>query len=318
MRIVVLEGDSVGRDISWAVLQQYGELEVCPVLRQEEVRSKIADADIIIPNKLRIDASVLEGSRVKLICEAATGYNNIDIEYCKKQGIAVTNVRNYSTDSVAQHTFALLFAVSERLSYYDQFVKSGCYAASNSFSHLAKGFCELAGKTYGIVGLGNIGRRVAELATAFGCRVIYYSASGNHYDVPYEQVDFEVLLKESDVISVHCPLTERTRYLFTYDAFCRMKKDALFVNVARGPIVCEADLAKALNEELIAGAALDVFEAEPIAADNPLLQVTKKEQLVMTPHIGWGSIEARNRLIADIADSIESYLAGKPMKSALT
>ena len=249
---------------------------------------------------------------------AATGYNNIDLEYCKNRQIKVTNVRNYSTDSVAQHTFALLLSVSERLAYYDHFVKSGDYAGSNSFSHLAMGFRELAGKTYGIVGLGNIGRRVAEIATAFGCRVIYYSASGNRYDVPYTQVDFDTLLRESDVISVHCPLTAQTNHLFTYDAFCEMKDTAIFVNVARGPVVCEADLVRALNEEQIAGAGLDVFEIEPMADDNPLLGVSKKEHLVMTPHIGWGSIEARQRLIADIAESIAEFVSGKPMKSALT
>lgn len=317
MKIVVLEGNAAGQGVSWDVLQQYGELTVYPGLSQAEVREKIRDADVIVPNKLVIDASVLEGSRVRLVCEAATGYNNIDIDYCRAHGIRVTNVRNYSTDSVAQHTLALVLAVSERLAYYDRYVKDGSYAAGTAFSHVAHNFHELSGKTFGIVGLGNIGRRVAELATAFGCRVIYYSASGQTYDVPYTRVSFDELLTDSDILTVHCPLTEQTRHLFTYEAFVKMKPEAVFVNVARGPVVCEADLARAIAEEQIAGAGLDVFEREPMPEDSPLLSVGKQDHLVMVPHIGWGAIEARQRLIADIAHSLSCYKNGTAIPSAI-
>lgn len=311
MKIVVLEGNAAGQGVSWDGLHKYGDVTVYPGLSQKEVREKIADADVIVPNKLVIDESVLAGSKVRLVCEAATGYNNIDIAYCKAHGIQVTNVRNYSTDSVAQHTMALVLAVSERLAYYDRYVKDGSYAAGTSFSHVAHNFHELAGKTFGIVGLGNIGRRVAQMAEVFGCQVIYYSASGRSYDVPYTQVSFDELLTSSDILTVHCPLTEQTRHLFTYDAFVKMKPEAVFVNVARGSVVCEADLARAVEEEQIAGAGLDVFETEPMPVDSPLLSVHKQDHLVMVPHIGWGALEARQRLIADIEHSISCFMRGE-------
>ena len=160
--------------------------------------------------------------------------------------------------------------------------------------------------------MGNIGRQVAKIATAFGCKVIYYSASNNTYDVPYENVDLETILTTSDILSIHCPLTDKTNKLLTYDNIKKMKKDAVIINVGRGPIICEEALAKALDEDLIAGAGLDVFEVEPIKADNPLLKVKDQNKLVMVPHIGWGSVEARTRLVKDIEESITAFLAGKP------
>lgn len=313
MKIVILERASFGYDVSPDNLAQFGELIICENANQEEVPSLIEDADIVLVNKLLMnEQSLSSAKKLKLICEIATGYNNIDLAYCKEKGITVTNVRNYSTDSVAQHTFALLLSVYEHLNYYDRFVKDGTYSTTNSFSHIANGFHELSGKTYGIIGLGNIGRKVAEIATAFGCNVIYYSASGNKYDVPYPSVDFDTLITTSDVVSIHCPLTENTKYLLTYDTFKKMKKDSVIINVGRGPIICEADLAKALNENLIAGAGLDVFECEPIHSDNPLLKVNNQDKLIMVPHIGWGSVEARTRLIKDVEISIQAYLNGTP------
>lgn len=313
MKIVVLERGSLGNDISLDGLNQFGEVVICDNAAMEEVSNLVSDADIVLVNKLPMNEETIgNASNIKLICECATGYNNIDLEYCKKKNITVTNVRNYSTSSVAQHTFALLLSVYERLFYYDQFVKNGTYATTNSFSHIAKGFHELDGKTYGIIGLGNIGRQVAKIATAFGCKVIYYSASNNTYDVPYENVDLETILTTSDILSIHCPLTDKTNKLLTYDNIKKMKKDAVIINVGRGPIICEEDLAKALDEDLIAGAGLDVFEVEPIKADNPLLKVKDQNKLVMVPHIGWGSVEARTRLVKDIEESITAFLAGKP------
>lgn len=313
MNIVVLERGSLGNDISLDGLNRFGNVTLHDNASKEEIPELIKDADIILVNKLPMnEVSLKDAANVKLICECATGYNNIDLDYCKSKNITVTNVRNYSTPSVAQHTFALLLSVYERLFYYDQFVKSGTYATTSSFSHIAKGFHELEGKTYGIIGLGNIGRKVAEIATAFGCKVIYYSASGNKYDVPYECVDFDTLITTSDILSIHCPLTDKTNKLLTYEVFKKMKQDAVVINVGRGPIICEEDLTRALNDNLIAGAGLDVFEVEPIKADNPLLTVTDQNKLVMVPHIGWGSVEARTRLVKDIEESIEAYLAGAP------
>lgn len=308
MKLVVLESQSVGEDISWNSLSDFGELILCKNLAQEDVKDIIKDADIIIPNKLIIDESVLEDSNVKAVFEAATGYNNIDINYCHKKGIIVANVSGYSTNSVVQHTFSLLLSLYENLDYYNKFVKNGSYSASNSFSHFGRTFHELYGKKWGIVGLGNIGRKVAAIAEAFGCDVVYYSSSGNTYDIHYKSLEFNEFLSTCDIITVHCPLTDKTNNLFNFTAFKKMKQSAVLVNVARGPVVNEYDLVKALNENIIAGAALDVFSEEPLAHNSPLLTIKDNGKLLMTPHNAWGSVEARNCLINEVYKNIQCYL----------
>lgn len=312
MKIVVLESLSVGEDVSWGALSEFGEVELCRDLKQEEVKAKAQNADILIPNKLRIDASVLEGSSVKIVCEAATGYNNIDVQYCHAHNIAVANVRGYSTYSVVQHTAALLLALYENLGYYNSFVKEGMYSATNSFSHFGKTFHELYGKRWGIVGLGNIGSRVAAVAQALGAEVVYYSASGRRYNVLYEAVDFDTLLGTCDIITLHCPLNEKTEHMFDKSAFKKMKQSAVLVNVARGPVVKEDDLAAALRNGEIAGAALDVFQQEPLPADSSLLTIKDDGRLLMTPHNAWGSIESRKRLIQELCENIRAFLRGEP------
>ena len=311
MKIVVLEADAVGKDMSYQGYNKFGELEIYGNLPQEKVKETIRDADIIVSNKLLINESVLAGSKVRMIAEAATGYNNIDIAYCKAQGIRVANVAGYSTDSVAQHTVALLLSVYEKLSYYNDFVKSGKYAASSTFCHVENYFHEIAGKTWGIVGLGAIGRATAKIAEAFGAKVIYYSASGNTYDVDYETVDFDTLLTTSDIITVHCPLNDKTNGLFGEDAFCKMKNTAVLINVARGPIVSGQALVDALNKNEIMTAGLDVFEVEPMTADNPLQAFKDDSRLILTPHIGWGTVEARRRVIDEVELNIQAFLDGK-------
>lgn len=308
MKIVVLEAASIGTDVSWDIFDKFGEVVLYDSLPQEKVKAAIVDADIIVPNKLTIDKNVLEGSKVKMVCEAATGYNNIDVNYCKSVGITVTNVRGYSTKSVAQHTVALLLSVYEKLNYYSNYVQSGAYAASGQFSKVDNPFHEISGKTWGIVGLGAIGRETAKLAQAFGAKVIYYSASGNTYDVPYEKVDFDTLLKESDMISIHCPLNQYTEGLFDENAFSKMKTTAILVNVARGPVVSDKALADALKSGQIMAAGLDVFEKEPLPEGNPLYEINDKDKLLMTPHIGWGAVEARTRLLQELELNIEAFL----------
>lgn len=311
MKIIVLEADAVGKDMSYESYSKFGELEIYGNLPQEKVKETIKDADIIVSNKLLINESVLAGSKVQMIAEAATGYNNIDVEYCKKQGIRVANVAGYSTDSVAQHTVALLLSVYEKLSYYNDFVKSGTYSAGSTFCHVENYFHEIAGKTWGIVGLGAIGRATAKLAEAFGAKVVYYSASGNTYDVDYEAVDFGTLLETSDIITIHCPLNEKTNGLFNEEAFRKMKNSAVLVNVARGPIVSAKALVDALNNNEIMAAGLDVFEVEPMTSDNPLQTFKDDSRLVLTPHIGWGTVEARRRLIDEVELNIQAFLDGK-------
>lgn len=308
MKIVVLEAASIGTDVSWENFERFGEVVLYDSLPQEMVKETIKDADIIVPNKLTIDKNVLEGSKVKMVCEAATGYNNIDVDYCRSVGITVTNVRGYSTKSVAQHTVALLLSIYEKLNYYSNYVQSGAYAASGQFSKVDEPFHEISKKTWGIVGLGAIGRETAKLAQAFGANVIYYSASGKTYDVPYEKVEFDTLLRESDIVSVHCPLNEYTEGLFDEKAFAKMKSSAVIVNVARGPVVSDKALANALKTGQIMAAGLDVFEKEPLPEGNPLYGINDKDRLFMTPHIGWGTIEARTRLLRELELNIEAFL----------
>ncbi len=318
LRIVVLEADAAG--VSFAPLEEFGEVITYDHTPQELVAERIREADIVVPNKCILDEKVLAGAReLKLICEAATGYNNIDIDYCERAGIPVTNARGYSTEAVVQHTFALLLHLWEKLGYYSAYVSSGCYSEQPSFTHMGRVFSELYGKRFGIIGLGAIGRRVAEVATAFGMEVVYYSASGNTYDVPYERLEFDEFLKTSDVISCHAPLTDETRGLMNAGAFEKCKRSAVFLNLGRGPIVVESDLVNALEKGQIAGAALDVYEKEPLPGDSPLMGyahvhegTSEADRLLLTPHMAWAPIEARERLVADIAESIRAWLAGAP------
>lgn len=313
MKIVVLEASSVGRDISWNSLSRFGEVTLYDVTPDELVAERIEDADIVIPNKCILnEASLKNAEKLQIICEAATGYNNIDVEYCKARGILVTNAKGYSTEVVAQHTFAMLLSLYEHLDYYTTYVEDGDYSAGASFCHLGKPFHELTNQCYGIIGMGNIGRRVAGIATAFGANVIYYSASGNTYDVPYECVSFEELLRRSDVISIHAPLNENTKGLMNAAAFSKMKRSAVLLNLGRGPIVVEQDLVRALENCEIAAAGLDVYEQEPLPIDSPLRGMMDRDRLLLTPHMAWGSVEARTRLVEDICHSIEAFLKGTP------
>ncbi len=312
MKIVVLEADSIGQDVSWEPLKQYGEVKLYYATPNDKVAERIKDADIVIPNKCILNRQSLEGAaNLKIICEAATGYNNIDIEYCKERNIPVTNVKAYSTDSVAQHTFAMLLSLLEKLDYYTTYVEDGDYSAGAAFSHMGRQFHELNGKCMGIVGLGNIGRRVAELAKAFGMEVIYFSASGNTYNVPYKKVIWEELLECADVISIHAPLNDKTEGIFNSEAFSKMKRTAILLNLGRGPIVAEKDLVRAIEDCEIAAAGLDVYEEEPLAADSMLLSVRNRDRLMLTPHMAWGSVEARTRLVEDLCLSIEGFMNGQ-------
>ena len=311
MKIVVLERNSVGPDIP-VDFSELGEVTYyANTVTVEEVKERVKDADIIVANKSPIKAETLETApNVKLICEFATGYDNVDLAYCKSRGIRVCNVVDYSTEMVAQHTFALALYVSQKLRHYDDYVKSGEYAGQSRFSNFDIPFNELDGKTWGIVGMGNIGRRVARIAESFGCKVIFYSITGKSSVTEYEQVDFETLLKESDYLSLHCPLSDLSRNLINAEALSKMKKSAILVNVARGPVVNNADLAKALENGTIAGAGLDVLEKEPITLDNPLSKQMDSKKLIITPHLAWGSVEARIRCVEGVRENIKAFQAG--------
>jgi len=212
---------------------------------------------------------------------------------------------------VAQHTFAMVLYLLEHLRYYDDYVKSGDYCKCKSFCHMDRRFSELAGKTWGIIGLGAIGKRVAQIAQVFGCRVIYCSPSGKNQNTEYKQVDFDTLLETSDIVSVHTPLSEKTHHMMDYDAFCKMKESAIFINVARGPIVDEKDLAKAIHKGKIAAAGLDVLEQEPMDKDCPLRKLEESDRLLITPHIAWAAVEARTRLLDEVWLNLNAYIQGE-------
>lgn len=308
MKIVFLDRASVG-DASLKVLEELGELVCYDLTAPDERVERIADAEIIITNKVRIDRPEMEAApHLKMICIAATGMNNVDLEAAEERGIAVKNVAGYSTESVVQSTFAHLLNLASKLPYFDERVKSGAYSRSGLFTDMGRSFRELYGKRMGIIGLGTIGRRVAAVAEAFGMEVVYYATSGKAHDDYFRAVSLDELLTTSDVVSIHAPLNERTAGLISQEELRRMKYTALLLNAGRGGIINETDLAEALNEGWIAGAGLDVYQTEPLPADSPLLTVKDPEKLSLTPHTAWASAEARARLIAGIARNIESLL----------
>lgn len=309
IKIVFLDVTSIGEDIDLSGFERLGQVERYPLCSIEESRERLMDADVAIINKTPMDQRTLrDAKKLKLVCVTATGTDNLDKDYLNSRGIAWRNVAGYSTESVAQHTFAMLFYLLEKLPYYDNYVKSGAYVNDTCFTHFANVFHEIHGMTWGIVGMGAIGRRVAELARLFGCRVIYYSTSGKNQQEGYERVDFDGVLAQSDILSVHAPLNADTRRLMNAAAFSRMKKSAIFLNVGRGPIVDEADLAHALRSEQIAAAGLDVLCQEPMAPESPLREIQDSGRLLITPHIAWASVEARTRLMKIIEGQVEEFL----------
>ncbi len=310
MRIVFLDDNTIGDDIDLDRFNDFGTVRKYGYTEISEITERVKDADILIINKIPVnEKTVGTAENLKLVCITATGTNNLDKDFLAKRNIEWRNVAGYSTENVAQHTFALLFYLLEKLSYYDEYVKSGKYIGDRSFTHFANLYHELSGKTWGIIGLGSIGRRVADIAKAFGCRVIYYSTSGKNDQKEYERVDFDTLLSQSDIVSVHAPLNESTQNLMNKDAFSKMKKTAIFINVGRGPIVDEQALADALNSNEIAAAGLDVLCFEPMLENNPLKDIKDSTKLIITPHIAWASIEARTRLMDIIYGQIREFLS---------
>ena len=312
MKITVLERNSVGEDIDISSFGDFGQLVTYPVTAAGEVAERLADADIAIANKAPITEAVLErATNLKLVAEFATGYDNIDIAACRQRGIAVCNVSGYSTDSVAQHTFTLALSLLEHLPYYDTYVKSGAYSRQDRFSNFDRRFEELGLCTWGIIGMGAIGQKVASIASAFGSRVIFHSVTGTSKVTDYRQVSFDELLAESDIISLHCPLSDLTRHLMDEEAFAKMKSSAILINVARGAVVDTRALYEALENGQIAAAGLDVLEKEPMAEDDPLLRITGSEKLIVTPHMAWGSTGARSRLVGETYANIKAFLNGE-------
>lgn len=312
MKIVLLDTATMGSDMEFSCIERLGECVKYENTLSGEVSERIKDADVVVINKVQLGREVLkEAKNLKLICVFAIGYNNVDIEYCRENNIRVRNVPGYCVESVCQHTFALLFMLMENMRYYDDFVKNGSYSKSGVANHLGKPFFEIAGKKWGIIGMGAIGRAVADCAAAFGAEVCYSSISGAVRKEKYENVELSTLLTECDIISVHAPLNEKTMHLIGEKELKMMKKSAYIVNVGRGAVIDEKALAEAIDEGIIGGAALDVFTIEPPQADSPIMNVKNKERIVYTPHTAWSSVEARKRCISMTADNIDSFTKGE-------
>lgn len=312
MKLVVLERNSVGTDVDVSCFEKFGEVTYYPNTVADNTAERVTDADIIIANKAPLNENTLKDApNVKLICLFATGFDNVDLAYCNSRGIKVANVVNYCTPAVAQHTLLLALALAEKIAFYDNYVKSGTYSAQDRFSNFDRPFHDLNGKTWGIVGMGTIGHKVAALAEAFGCKVIFYSASGKSTCTEYERVEFDTLLRESDILSLHCPLSDRTKGLINKDAFEKMKESAILINVARGPVVDTQALYDALINNRIAAAGLDVLEKEPMTKDNPLIKIQDSTKLIITPHMSWASTESRNCLVGEVVKNIEAFLDGE-------
>ena len=313
MNIVFLDRKTLGDGIDLSAYSELGEVTVYDFSTPEQAGQRVKEADVLVVNKVPMNEDTLaEAHRLRLICVTATGTNNLDKDYLQARGIAWRNVEGYSTECVAQHTFALLFYLWENLAYYDAYVKEGGYVNDRSFSHFERTFHELSGKAWGIIGLGAIGRRVAEIAACFGAKVSYYSTSGAHHVRDYPEKDLYSLLAESDIVSLHCPLTEKTDRLIDARALSRMKKSAVLINVARGAVIDEEALAQALEAGQIAAAGIDVLSVEPMAEDQPLARIKDSGRLLITPHVAWAGVETRQRVMqiihGQIREAVETGL----------
>lgn len=313
MKIVITDASTVtGGDLSFDIFKKFGELFVYDLSTNEETKERIRDADIVLCNKTSMTRDVLESAQnLKYIGLFATGFNNVDLDYTNKKGITVCNVPGYSTEAVAQHTFALILEVISRVSDYNKTVKDGDWVKSKTFSYFPIPIFELSGKTIGIVGLGSIGIRVAEIAKAFGMNVIFYNRSNKNID-GMTQVDFDTLLKESDIVTLHCPLNSQSDSIMNKDAFAKMKDNSIFINTARGGLVDEYALKEALICGKLLGAGLDVLRKEPMDENCPLINI---DNCIITPHIAWASLETRRRLLKIVVDNIEKYLNGTPVNT---
>ncbi|ARQ98596.1 2-hydroxyacid dehydrogenase [Campylobacter devanensis] len=310
MKIVCLDADTLGNDVDLdAVFGKFGEFVSYNMTEANQTVQRLQNADIVLTNKVLITKDVIAQTNLKLICVTATGVNNIDLEAAKEANIPVKNVAGYSTNSVAQQTFANILALRNSTSYYENYGKnSDGWAKSPIFVNLDRPIFELSGKRFCVVGLGTIGLEIAKIAQAFGCDVCYYSTSGNNSNSKFKRVSFKEAL-QCDIISIHAPLNENTKNLFDANALNQLKDGAMLVNSGRGGIIDEEKIAQIIDEREIYFVT-DVLEKEPIRADHPLLKVKNKDRLMITPHIAWASVEARKKLIELSAKNIEDFIKG--------
>lgn len=309
MKIVILDRATLGFDVDMSIFDSLGEVIAYDITLANETISRVKDASIIITNKVLVTKEIInEASNLKLICISATGTNNVDLEYAKQKNISVKNVAGYSSSSVVQLAFSMIFHFIQKLSYYKKYVDEQNWQKSQIFTHIDKPFFELDGKKVGIIGLGDIGSNLARKVKAFDCEVVYYSTSGKNSNNEYKRVELDELLSTCDIISIHCPLNENTKNLLNYENTKNIKDGAILLNLGRGGIINEEDLAKIIDEKDIY-CGIDVVCVEPILESNPLLKVKNKQRLLLTPHIGWASIEARTKLVSMVAKNIEEFIS---------
>ena len=309
MKITVLDAASIGYDLDYSVYTAFGTLSVYDATDKDEICDRIKDTDVIILNKIKIGEKELASAQnLKLICIAATGFDNIDVAACRKKGVGVCNVVGYSTDSVAQLTVAMALSLACKLKEYAPFVESGAYSTSGAPNKIEPVFHELAGKTWGIVGYGNIGKKVAQIANALGCRIIVCKRTPEA-DVPV--VDLNTLCKEADIISLHVPLSDGTRRMIGKEALSKMKKSAMLINVARGAVTDEQAVADAILSGQIAALGCDVYDGEPMKEDHPFFAIKHLPNVLLTPHMAWAAFEARKRCLDEIYQNIQAFTEGK-------
>lgn len=309
MKIILLDAKTLGSDIPLSVFSDMGEFVSYPKTEPEEIAERIKDADVIVTNKVKLRADTLcHAPNLKLICVTATGYDNVDIDYCKNHGIAVCNVKGYSTECVAQLTISMALSLTNHLRVFDDYVKSGEYSKSGIQNKLTPTFNEVYGKTWGIVGLGNIGKRVADIAKVMGCKVLAYKRTPVE---DYECVDLETLMKESDIISVHIPSSPETVGLISREMLGKMKERAILINVARGNILDEGAVADAILDGSLYGFGCDVYSTEPFPEDHPYSKLSGCDNVILTPHMAWGGYETRVRLVDEVAENIKAFYKGQ-------
>ena len=308
MKIVFLDRKTLGYDINLEKFSTLGKVTIYETTKADETLDRVKDADIVISNKVILNKNILEKTNIKLICIAATGTNNVDLNYANQRGIEVKNVVGYAKATVAQLTITFALHFIQKFDYYKKYVEDKKWEESDIFTHLDKPFYELENKNWGIIGLGNIGKRVANIAKAFECNVNYYSTSKKNLDTDYNHMQLEELLKISDIISIHAGLNDTTLNLINKTNLSMLKDGAILINVGRGGIINEIDLANALDQEKRLYCGLDVLNKEPIENDNPLNKILNKDRLVITPHIAWASIEARNKIIDSTFDNIQNFI----------
>ena len=309
MNIVILDYKTLGEDLDLSSVYRYGNVIKYPVTSQADAPERVKDADIVIVNKVKMNEDVLKNAKnLKLICETATGYDNIDIKYCSDHGIKVANTPAYSTSCVAQVTASMACSLLTCLNEYRSFVHDGKYQESDSANKLTPVYHEFFGLTWGIIGFGNIGKAVGKIAEAFGCRLLVNKQTPIE---GYTCVDLETLLKSSDIISIHCPLTDKTKNLLGKKEFDIMKKNAIVINVARGGVWDENEVVNAILENKIGGIGCDVFTVEPLPKSHPFNKILDKENVILTPHMAWGSFESRTRCFNTVVSNIDAYLNGK-------